>query len=127
MYRVSPLASASLAADLMCSGVSKSGSSAPRSTMSRPLARSSAARDEVANIGEGAIRRDRSEVIHFKQFVPRIRRCLDSWLDNQESFVPIPEFLSLRPEGAAFVKNPATIRIAGPGIETAWGSETWEL
>jgi len=52
VYLVSPLSMASLAAALMWSGVSKSGSPAPRPMTSMPLAFSSAAFWVTAMVGD---------------------------------------------------------------------------
>ena len=56
VYCVWPLRMASMPASLMCSGVSKSGSPAPRSMMSRPSALSLATRPVTAIVGEGLTR-----------------------------------------------------------------------
>ena len=55
VYLVKPFAMASVAAFMMCSGVSKSGSPAPRPMMSLPSALSYAARLVTARVGDGLI------------------------------------------------------------------------
>ena len=54
-----------MAACLICSGVSKSGSPAPRPTMSLPAARMAAALAVTAKVGEGLIDCTRSESLMF--------------------------------------------------------------
>ena len=56
VYLVLPARIAAIAADLMFSGVSKSGSPALRLMMSRPAARISIALDDIATVGEGLTR-----------------------------------------------------------------------
>ncbi len=53
VYLVKPLFNASMAASLMCSGVSKSGSPALKLMMSSPAARNWAARAETARVADG--------------------------------------------------------------------------
>ena len=55
VYFVSPLLMAVMAACLMCSGVSKSGSPAPSPMTSLPSALRAAARAVMAKVGEGLI------------------------------------------------------------------------
>ena len=54
VYFVAPPSSAFFAASLMCAGVSKSGSPAPKLTTSIPLARSSAALAATFRVMEGS-------------------------------------------------------------------------
>src|SRR5262249_44153925 len=54
VYLVAPASSAFLAASLMCTGVSKSGSPAPKLTTSIPSALSLAALAETASVGDGS-------------------------------------------------------------------------
>src|SRR5262245_45313818 len=54
VYLVAPASSAFLAASLMCAGVSKSGSPAPKLTTSTPAAFSFAALAETARVGDGS-------------------------------------------------------------------------
>src|SRR5512143_2711162 len=61
VYLVKPALIALIAASLMCWGVSKSGSPAPRPMMSRPLALSAAARAVTARVGEGLMACTRRE------------------------------------------------------------------
>ena len=56
VYFVSPRSIARIAACLMLSGVSKSGSPADSAMMSRPLAFSYFARFEIAMVGDGLMR-----------------------------------------------------------------------
>ena len=56
VYFVLPSDKAFTAAVLICSGVSKSGSPAPRLMISCPKAFSSAARAVTANVGDGFMR-----------------------------------------------------------------------
>ena len=56
VYLVLPARIAAIAASLTKSGVSKSGSPAPRPMMSRPAAFSSAARLVTAIVGDGLMR-----------------------------------------------------------------------
>ena len=60
VYFVFPCASASRAAAFTCSGVSKSGSPAERSTMSRPSAISAAASAAMLSVGDGLMPRTRA-------------------------------------------------------------------
>src|SRR5574340_272788 len=76
VYLVKPPLIAAIAASLMCCGVSKSGSPAPRPTMSRPDALSAAARAVTARVGEGLMactRRESSTVVPSEH--PRVRKC----------------------------------------------------
>src|SRR4051794_29981288 len=61
VYLVAPASSARLAASLMCEGVSKSGSPAPKLMTSSPLARRAAALAETASVGDGSMRDRRRE------------------------------------------------------------------
>ena len=61
VYLVKPSSMALRAAALMCSGVSKSGSPAPRPITSLPAARISAARVVTARVGEGLMACTRAE------------------------------------------------------------------
>src|SRR3954467_5151608 len=54
VYLVAPASSAFLAASLMCTGVSKSGSPAPKLTTSIPSAFSLAALADTARVGDGS-------------------------------------------------------------------------
>ena len=65
VYLVAPASSAFLAASLMCTGVSKSGSPAPKLTTSMPLAFSSAALAETFRVMEGSITFNRFASLMF--------------------------------------------------------------
>ncbi len=54
VYLVAPASRAFLAASLMCAGVSKSGSPAPKLTTSMPCAFSLAALADTASVGDGS-------------------------------------------------------------------------
>src|SRR5512139_1091979 len=76
VYLVKPLLIAAIAASLMCCGVSKSGSPAPRPMMSRQVALSAAARAVTARVGEGLMactRRESSTVVPSEH--PFGRKC----------------------------------------------------
>src|SRR3569623_1434390 len=76
VYLVKPALIALIAASLMCCGVSKSGSPAPRPMMSRPLALSAAARAVTARVGEGLMactRRESSTMVPSEH--PLERKC----------------------------------------------------
>ena len=60
VYLVWPSWMARIAASFTCGGVSKSGSPTARPMTSRPAARRSSASDEIATVGEGAMRVTRS-------------------------------------------------------------------
>src|SRR5690554_8224831 len=66
VYLVKPLLMASIAACLICSGVSKSGSPAPRPIMSLPAAFNSAARLVTTSVVEGLICCTRSDSCRSK-------------------------------------------------------------
>ena len=76
VYFVSPLASASAAAALMCSGVSKSGSPAPKPITSMPCACIALNLAVMASVGEGAAFLARSDMrgIGFLKFTAEARR-----------------------------------------------------
>src|SRR5437867_2143376 len=62
VYFVNPLARLCAAACLICSGVSKSGSPAPKRTRSRPAACRAFAFAVMARVGDGAVFRARDEM-----------------------------------------------------------------
>ncbi len=62
VYLVKPSCSALTAASLICSGVSKSGSPAPRPIISFPSARNLTARAVTASVGEGLMVAARSAI-----------------------------------------------------------------
>src|SRR5687767_12464227 len=91
VYLVCPARIASAAASLMCSGVSKSGSPAPRSTTSTPAAFSASAACIAARVDDGCIRETFSETgkaapvvlrVELDIFLLFLPRCFERLTDD---------------------------------------------